>query len=153
VEFVTYTAFSPCGDICFSSSWKDGGVRVKNIKLDPDKWDLIRVPPDSLYAHFAAEKKWYLRKTELDKPYDFWGAITCTLPLKLQAKKKWFCSELVATILGFKDPWSYSPQDLFLRCRREGWEFHPRSESSNSHSLKGDARPILTVNHLKGNNP
>ena len=49
----------PCADgqyDCYSSSIRDGGVRLKTMPLPPEKWDLIPVDasPEQVYEALAA---------------------------------------------------------------------------------------------------
>lgn len=46
VRWWTDSEYSHCelvfsDGMCGSSSWLDGGVRLKRIELDPDHWDVI----------------------------------------------------------------------------------------------------------------
>lgn len=69
---------------CYSSSPRDGGVRVKTMRLPTDKWDLIPVHTDSDIVDF-------FQRTG-GKKYDFIGAIGCVLPLR-QKPSRYYCSE------------------------------------------------------------
>ena len=83
------------------------------------EWDYIRVNVDSKYNHVAVQ---FVDDVNANK-YDFAGAIFGNLfniPL-VNIKNKYFCSELVATVMqrfnskpvmGL-DPVSISPQDLY----------------------------------------
>jgi hypothetical protein len=60
------------------------------------------------------------------KKYDYWANILFLFGakhgLKKRATKRYFCSELVATVLGLKDPFSYTPDDIQEYCQKVGWE-------------------------------
>ena len=91
---------------CYSSSIRDGGVRLKTMPLPADKWDLI--PINQLDAYIDILN--YFAQTR-GKPYDFIGACGVVLGIK-GSLKKWFCSEWCAAALGVQYPDRYSPQAL-----------------------------------------
>lgn len=91
---------------CYSSSIRDGGVRMKTMTLPADKWDLI--PINQLDAYIDVLN--YFARTR-GKPYDFVGACGVILGIK-GSLKKWFCSEWCAAALGVQYPDRYSPQAL-----------------------------------------
>lgn len=90
---------------CYSSSIRDGGVRVKTMPLPADKWELIPLPET---AAAAAEE---LYKRTCGEAYDWAGALGIVLPLR-HRRDKWFCSEWCATALGLAGPHQYSPNRL-----------------------------------------
>lgn len=98
----------PCangGYACYSSSIRDGGVRVKKMELPSEKWDLIpleTVPVSHL------EEVW---QSARGKKYDWTGAIGTVLKIR-QRPDKWFCSEFCAAVMGIPDGWRFSPNDL-----------------------------------------
>lgn len=91
---------------CYTSSPRDGGVRCKVIDVDNrDKWDLIplnNVTESQIKAFFEQTK---------GKKYDLLGAIGVVFKNR-QRTDKYFCSEWCAELLGFKEPWRFSPNDL-----------------------------------------
>lgn len=94
---------------CYSSSFRDGGVRCKRMELPSDKWDLIELPKPNL-SYGKTMKLW--RDTKGEK-YDLKGVL-CTKSifrrLKIQqSKNKWFCSEWCAHALGFSNPHLFTP--------------------------------------------
>lgn len=91
---------------CYSSSIRDGGVRMKTMTLPADKWDLI--PINQLDAYIDVLN--YFAQTR-GKPYDFIGACGVVLGIK-GSLKMWFCSEWCAAALGLQYPDRYSPQAL-----------------------------------------
>jgi hypothetical protein len=102
-------------DLCFSSSWRDGGVRFKRIALDdPRRWTLVPVPVSGEQA--AAVRKWCLRR--LGGRYDIAGVLAFKLPFVRQRLNWWFCSEIVtaalqqAGLLGGVQPHRISPNRL-----------------------------------------
>lgn len=93
---------------CLSSSGRDGGVRVKQIELDPAHWDLVRLQSNGTQqpAQFIRER--------LGLRYDWLGIVLSQmLPLARHGKRRWFCSELVGAALGLTDAHRLSPQLLF----------------------------------------
>lgn len=91
---------------CYSSSIRDGGVRVKTMPLPEAKWDLIPIRQTNAYAdtanHYAATR---------GQAYDWAGALGIVLPARQHARK-WFCSEWCAAALGLPNPARYSPGRL-----------------------------------------
>ena len=89
---------------CYSSSIRDGGVRVKGMPLPADKWDLIPVRATEAQVRAAFE-------TTRGAKYDWLGA-TGVITRWRHDKRKWFCSEWCAAALGLQYPDRYSPQAL-----------------------------------------
>lgn len=89
---------------CYTSSSRDGGVRLKQINMQSGKWELI-----PLNLEPARIKFWY--DTTKGKKYDFWGALGVILKSP-QHKQRYFCSEWCGEVLGVKEPWRFSPNDL-----------------------------------------
>lgn len=98
---------------CYSSSPRDGGVRLKTMPLNPEHWDLIpvNVSPEWVHQRFEQTK---------GKRYDFFGAIGIVLPIK-HSKSKYFCSEWCAEVIGFHRPNEYSPEQLSRLLRELGY--------------------------------
>lgn len=100
------------GYACYSSSIRDGGVRVKKMDLPSEKWDLIPLhgtTTDDLAAVWKHAK---------GKHYDWAGAIGTVLKIR-QRPDKWFCSEFCAAVIGFGEPSKYSPGDLAAAMKQE----------------------------------
>ena len=90
-----------------TSSPRDGGVRAKLIEFEADTWDLIELPKADL-ARIT-----YLFEKEQGHGYDWLGIFfTQILPLGLQSKSRWTCSEFCAAALGLDNPEQYAPGDL-----------------------------------------
>lgn len=103
---------------CYTSSIRDGGVRVKNMPLPEDKWDLIPISklgslrndsPETIEAFFESKK---------GLKYDFLGALGIILPTQDRANK-WFCSEIIAEYFGIHQSWRYSPNLLWSIMQNE----------------------------------
>lgn len=91
---------------CYSSSYRDGGVRVKVMNLPADKWDLL--PLDGLSA---ADIKHYFDQTQ-GLGYDLLGALGCVAGLP-QRQDKFFCSEwCYNAIFGSDEGFRFSPNQL-----------------------------------------
>jgi hypothetical protein len=91
---------------CYSSSNRDGGVRIKRMKLPSSKWQLVKldIKADTVEA--------YYQKTKSQK-YDLFGAISSTIPF-YQSKERQFCSEWCFNAITGKDSgWRFSPNDLY----------------------------------------
>lgn len=92
---------------CVSASGVDGGVRLKTMQLNPDKWDVLHLP------HCTAEDALAFARLYSGAGYDYVGAARFALPWLLgQSKTRWFCSEVAALIMGLQEPWRFSPADL-----------------------------------------
>lgn len=92
---------------CYSSSPRDGGVRVKNIDVfDESKWDLL-----PLKEVAESDVKTYFEQTKGTK-YDFFGAIGTKLLIR-QSRSKVFCSEWAFNLI-FKsnEGWRFDPSQL-----------------------------------------
>lgn len=92
--------------LCASSSFMDGGVRLKFIKLDPEHWDVVDVPGSS-----AAAYEW--TKERDGDGYDLLGLLGFAWRRQSGDKTKWFCSESVAAMLGLPEPWRFDPMTLW----------------------------------------
>ncbi len=87
----------------WSSSPRDGGVRQTTFKPS-DHWEILPCPELS--------EKLFLQ--EKGKKYDWLGLLAPVFQTKIfSSSDKWFCSEIIAEALGLKDPWSYTPEDLY----------------------------------------
>lgn len=108
----TNSPYSHCelviGDLWYSSSPRDGGVRSKKIAHNDD-WDYVDISID--------EKEFYKYFNKVSgQKYDFLGIVLSqVIPLGIQNPNKKFCSEFIATYLGYADPERYSPARLFRR--------------------------------------
>lgn len=97
------------------SSPKVGGVRVVSREHDPRGWECIR------WVDSQGDIRKRLNAAcdeEVGKPYDYVGAVLMGLYSPPKRKEAWFCSELVAHILGLENPHSYSPGKLYCLAKR-----------------------------------
>lgn len=97
----------------YSSSPRDGGVRVKKMPFNDQKWDLIPLPNVS----GKQVRQFYTQTVGLK--YDFFGAIGCVLPLP-ERKNRWFCSEWCYTVIfGQESKKPISPNELAKLVREK----------------------------------
>lgn len=105
------SAYSHC-EIAFSdgmagsSSFEDGGVRLKPITFDPKNWDFVPLP-----AHLESRSRAWFEAHQGEK-YDLLGNVHFVLALIRHTGQRWFCSEACAESLGFLESWRYKPSDL-----------------------------------------
>ena len=102
---------SPDGvSLCASSSYLDGGVRTKTMVLDPDHWDVVEVDRSAI-------PEIWLRVHKGDR-YDVLGLLGFVWRRQTGNQRKWFCSEAVAAMLGFPEPWRFDPMTLWAAVKR-----------------------------------
>ncbi|OAU97577.1 hypothetical protein [Moraxella catarrhalis] len=91
---------------CYSSSIRDGGVRVKTMKLDSSHWDLILL-------NISKEQVLDFYKQTANCSYDLLGALGIVLGLR-QHPDKYFCSEwCFEAITNKQNGYRFSPNDLY----------------------------------------
>lgn len=105
--------------LCGSSSFIDGGVRLKWIKLNADHWDLLPVSGDP-----AAARQWFERHA--GQGYDLFGLLGFLARPVTGHQSRWFCSEAVGAALGLAESWRFCPNTLAALCERadtsrQGW--------------------------------
>lgn len=99
--------------LCGSSSFKDGGVRLKLIELVPEHWDIIDVPAiDGLRV-----LDWF--HEHLGDPYDLVGLLATSFPV-LHGQRKWFCNEAIGTAAGLAEAWRQNPNGFARICELMG---------------------------------
>jgi len=89
---------------CYSSSFRDGGVRIKTMPLPGNKWDLISLD-------IACAQVMTFHDRHIGKPYD-WRGVLGFVFYNRDSRNKWFCSEYCAAALGFSEAWRISPSLL-----------------------------------------
>ena len=102
--------------ICYSSSVGDGGVRSKEIDLNPDKWDLLELQMTEKEKQESLERF----KPMQNKSYDFIGALGVVLSFIRDSADKFFCFEVVARMLNMQNPSKVTP--LELKKVHETWK-------------------------------
>lgn len=105
VELVIKNPSLPCYD-CYSSSPRDGGVRHKQMALNPSQWVLVPIKIDMDFAmqFFESQK---------GRKYDWLGLITTKLTFLRSSKNKWFCSELCAAMCQIPDSGNFGVRRLY----------------------------------------
>lgn len=93
---------------CYSASYRDGGVRMKRMKLPSEKWDLILLMDNAALRQAVQEIHYERTKGQ---GYDYLGVLGVILPFRHRLNK-WFCSEWCAWALGLEQPETYSPNSL-----------------------------------------
>lgn len=96
----------------WTSSWRDGGVRCKQLDLDSGRWRLVEVPGDP-----AEALAWF--EAHRGQSYDVFGLLGWVLPWRVSDRTRWFCSEAVAEAMGLAQTWRISPNDLFAMLTGE----------------------------------
>lgn len=92
--------------LCYTSSYRDGGVRIKRMSLPSDKWDLIPIEGLS-----DGEVRRYFTATQ-GSGYDLLGALGCVAGLR-QHPDRYFCSEwCYNAIFGSNQGFRFSPNQL-----------------------------------------
>lgn len=115
IRWWTKSEYSHCelvvGELSYSSSVQDGGVRCKEIEFDSERWDFVDLPwadPSHVLRHFRMTDGEPYGWTDLlwrqvfNRPGDAVGA---------------FCSEWCAAALGLSNPQQYSPATLAAYCK------------------------------------
>ncbi len=90
-----------------SASFMDGGVRLKSIVYDPERWDFIDLPAhleEPARYFFEAHDKW---------PYDLMGNLHLAVGFFPNNEWALFCSEALAAALGIPEPWRLGPNALY----------------------------------------
>lgn len=89
-----------------SSSIRDGGVRVKTVKLNPEHWLIVDVPKWSV----VKARKWFAE--HCGEKYDSRGAFASAFPIQWKQKDRWFCNESVGASAGMKSPEIFGPSQF-----------------------------------------
>jgi len=121
VQWWTRSPYSHCeivfdsvNNLCATSSFIDGGVRIKLIELDEIKWDVVDVDGDE-----NAVLDWFM--LHLGEKYDLLGLVGFIIPIS-GWRNRWFCSEACAASLGYAEAWRFSPAMLYSIINRQGQE-------------------------------
>lgn len=88
-----------------SSSPLDGGVRIRTIQYNESDWVFVRTHGD-----YEKIKTWF--EENKGRKYDWAGALGFAGPFS-EDKEKWFCSEVIAYLLGLEEPWRFNPGSLY----------------------------------------
>ncbi len=93
-----------------SASLRDGGVRVKTVKLNPDHWIIIDVPSWDVQQ----SQRWFVKNA--GKKYDKRGAFVSWLPFTWDAEDEYFCNEAVGASVDMVDPDIHGPSEFASIC-------------------------------------
>lgn len=96
----------------YSSSARDGGIRMKYIDVFSGSWDLFEIEADELYA-----LNWFNRNA--GKKYDWAGIFRFLLPFLPHVKDQYFCNEAVASMLKMKNPSDDTPDEFVERIKKK----------------------------------
>lgn len=115
IRWWTRSIYSHCelviGDLAYSSSMMDGGVRGKIIEFDPEHWDFIELP----WADTIGVMLLYSQTR--DQPYGWLDLLWRQVLNRPGDSRGWFCSEWCAAALGIPNPQIYSPASLGEYCK------------------------------------
>ena len=95
--------------VCWSSSFLDGGVRRKVMKLNPEHWDVVQLEVDAV--DLIRAQAWFEQRAGAG--YDVLGLLGFVWRAAKDHALRWFCSEAVAAALGYAQAWRFSPNDLY----------------------------------------
>lgn len=99
--------------LCGSSSFMDGGIRLKMIELERDHWDILDVPSiDGIQV-----LNWF--NDHLNAKYDVVGLLSTSCPIR-QDRRRFFCNEAVGTAAGLCDAWRFNPNSFARVCELLG---------------------------------
>lgn len=87
---------------CASSSFMDGGVRLKYMRLNPANWDIFEIDGD-----IGAAWTWLRLHDEM--LYDTFGLIGTVWRRSEGDPNKMWCTESIAAMLGYDEPWRFDP--------------------------------------------
>ena len=84
------------GNLWYTSSPRDGGVRVKGIVMKESNWDLLHIPVSSSQVK---DIRGFFHNN-MGKKYDWAGIMfSQVLPLEKDNPDRWFCSEICSRAL------------------------------------------------------
>jgi hypothetical protein len=92
-----------------SSSSMDGGVRFKRIDFDPKKWDIQDI---GMHDKEDAARQYIADKVGCK--FDYLGMFAHVDKRLKENPNRYFCSEIIAAALGFKEAWRLDPCSLFI---------------------------------------
>lgn len=85
---------------CWSASGMDGGVRCKVMRLNPNHWELYRLP-----FRAALAREWFIAHQECG--YDLLGLLGFVWRPWRGERNKFWCSEACAAAVGMAEPWRF----------------------------------------------
>lgn len=114
IKIVTHSEFTHCEFVTEKlmnrflgySSFPFEGVRGKWISFKEEEWEFIKIPD---YVEFDLE---FVFEETINCKYDYLGVLGFIFGNK-DDKKRYFCSEWIATVLDLKNPEKLSPGELY----------------------------------------
>ena len=114
-------------------SSRPGGVTSKiNYEYDPSEWIFVSLP-SLIPEQYEAIESFVFDRSVLSSSYDWAGVIfSAVIPIRLESKSKWFCSELcraaLRTVNHISDKTipdhSVTPAELFREILPYNWKTH-----------------------------
>lgn len=91
-----------------SSSFSDGGVRLKSFTISDERWELTIVrSPKTLSEAFD----WFTQHE--DDTYSLLGLSGLAIGRPVEDRGSSFCNEAVGLAIGLKEAWRYDPNSFF----------------------------------------
>jgi len=129
-----------------SSSFMDGGVRIKPIVFKRENWDFVDVSvlvpdPESVLQYFRDKN---------GSPYDTKNIIRFGFAPTKQNVNKYVCSEICAGALGWSQPWRFGPALFAARVvdevnKAHGSTLYTIAENGRVAPIVGLETPIWVV--------
>jgi hypothetical protein len=94
--------------LCGSSSGIDKCTRVKLIDIKAEDWHIVDIE-----GLIDEEEVIEFFKINSGRRYDYWALLGFLFRPSKGSKDKYFCSEIVAHLLGFEDAYRYDPNTLY----------------------------------------
>lgn len=121
IRWWTWGDYSHCelrfeDHLTFSSSWRDGGVRFRDMPISPSKWDRLQIDIDAE----SAERMLQWCASLPGTPYDLWGIFGSIIGRSIDDEAAWYCSEICAASLNkfwkTSFPRNITPNKLYQRA-------------------------------------
>lgn len=119
IGLTSFSQYSHCelvfsDGMCGTSSFRDGGIRLKNIGVNNDHWDVFDVETDMTEAQI---RYWFFLHN--GENYDWIGAISSIFYFNpTSTLNKWFCSEVCGVFTCSKN--NLNPGALFRYLKKTG---------------------------------
>lgn len=132
IRWKTWGPYSHCElrleqHLTFSSSWRDGGVRFRDMVINSRSWDRLILDVDAEQSEKIL--KWCAKQ---HGKYDLWGIFGFMIGQGVQHTEQWYCSEICAAALNrYVDtslPEHISPNKLYRYCVQQPGLFRPPAD-------------------------
>lgn len=129
IRWKTWGPYSHCElrleqHLAFSSSWRDDGVRFRDMACSSHKWDRLCVNLNEVEAEDML--LWCAKQSGR---YDFWGVLGLAFGRGIEDASQWYCSELcsegLSRNLRVDLPRNVSPNKLYDLCVQMPQRFRP----------------------------